>query len=110
MFGFCGKGCGKSFPQNRTLDLDLEFGKCEPLSMNLSEARKARGWSQEELAGRLGLKSKGYICDVESGSVKPSLRVAIGIYRELGVKTAPIADLTDREIAILEKTSRARAA
>jgi transcriptional regulator with XRE-family HTH domain len=78
--------------------------------MNLADARNAKGWSQEELAGRLGLKSKSYICEIEGGAAKPSLRVAIGIYRELGVRTAPIADLTDREIAILEKTSKARAA
>lgn len=77
--------------------------------MTLTEARSAKGWSQEDLAKALGLKSKGYICDIEGGKA-PSLRVAIGIYRHLGVRTAPISELTDREIAILEKTSKARAA
>lgn len=71
--------------------------------MKLSEARKAKGWSQRELAEKLGLKSKGHICDVEGGK-PPSLRMAIGLYRELGVRTAPIEALTDREISILEKT------
>lgn len=71
--------------------------------MTLAEARKAKGWSQGDLAAKLGLKSKGYICEIEAGA-PPSLRVAIGLYRELGVKTAPIEPLTDREISILEKT------
>lgn len=77
--------------------------------MTLAEARKLKDWSQEELANKLGLKSKSYICEIENGQV-PSLRVAIAIFRELGVRTAPLADLTDREIAILEKTTKARAA
>jgi transcriptional regulator with XRE-family HTH domain len=72
--------------------------------MTLADARKAKGWSQEDLARALGLRSKSYICEIETGK-PPSLRVAIGIYRELGVKTAPIAALTDREIGILEKTT-----
>lgn len=71
--------------------------------MKLSEARKLKGWSQGELAVKLGLRSKGYICDIENGDT-PSLKVAIGLYRELGVRTAPIEALTDREIHILEKT------
>lgn len=74
--------------------------------MTLSEARKAKGWSQGDLAKALGLKSKGYICDIENGE-RPSLKVAIGLYRELGVRTPPIEALTDREISILEKTERA---
>lgn len=76
--------------------------------MDLAAARKAKGWSQKDLARKLGLRSKSYICEIEgasSGEPKPpSLRVAIGIYRQLGVKTAPIASLTEREINILEKT------
>jgi transcriptional regulator with XRE-family HTH domain len=76
--------------------------------MSLSDARKAKGWSQRELAARMGLKSKGHICDVESGKT-PSLKLAIGLYRELGVRTTPIEALTDREIAILEKTVEGRA-
>lgn len=72
--------------------------------MNVADARKERGWSQEQLARQLGLKSKGYICEIESGAITPSLRVAIGLYRELGVKIGPVESLTDREVAILEKT------
>ena len=71
--------------------------------MTLTEARKAKGWSQEDLAKNLGLKSKSYICEIEGGDT-PSLKVAVGIFRHLGVRTAPIAALTDREISILEKT------
>lgn len=71
--------------------------------MKLSEARKAKEWSQEDLARALGLKSKGYICEIENGKA-PSLKVAIGLYRQLGVRTLPIETLTDREISILEKT------
>lgn len=71
--------------------------------MTLTEARVAKGWSQSDLARALGLRSKGYICEIEGGAA-PSLRVAVGIYRELGVKIGPISGLTDREVAILEKT------
>lgn len=71
--------------------------------MNLAQAREARGWSQEELAAKLGIKSKGHVCDIENGK-QPSLALAIRIYRQLGVKPARIARLTDREIAVLEKT------
>jgi transcriptional regulator with XRE-family HTH domain len=74
----------------------------------LTAAREQRGWSQLDLARKLGLKSKSYICEIEKGKA-PSLRVAIGLYCELGVRTAPIASLTDREIAILEKTTMGRA-
>lgn len=96
--------------------LDGWFGKCEHLGMitepkisnPIAAARDKLEWSQSDLARALGLKSKSYICEIEKGKA-PSLHVAIGIYRHLGVKTAPIADLTDREIAILEKTAKSRA-
>lgn len=87
--------------------MDKAFGKCEPLLMDLASARIAKGWSQQELAARLGLKSKSYICEIEGSQgspKKPSLRVAIAIHRELGVKLAPIAELSEREIAVLRKT------
>jgi ribosome-binding protein aMBF1 (putative translation factor) len=106
MVPFCGTRADRSFPKSRTLRLDKRFGKVELRCMNLADARKEKGWSQEELARRLGLKSKGYICEIEGGET-PSLRVAVGLWRELGVKVAPIADLTDHEIGILEKTQRA---
>lgn len=73
----------------------------------LAQARDARGLSQAQLAQLLGLKSKSYICNIERNNA-PSLWVAIALYRHLDVKTGPIADLTDREINILEKTTKAR--
>jgi transcriptional regulator with XRE-family HTH domain len=108
MVPVCRTEAAASFPKNRTFSLDERFGKVEPGGMTLADARRAKDWSQEELARRLGLRSKSYICEIEGGK-PPSLRVAIGIFRHLGVKTAPIAELTDREISILEKT-QARAA
>ena len=77
--------------------------------MTLSEARKNKGWSQARLAQELGLRSKGYICDIERGA-PPSLSVAVGVYRHLGVKIGPLEGLTDREVNVLEKTVAARAA
>lgn len=74
------------------------------MGMNLAEARAQKSWSQEDLAKAIGLKSKSYICEIENGKA-PSIRVAIALYRELGVKVGPITELTDREIGILEKTT-----
>jgi len=78
--------------------------------MTLTEARKRKGWSQARLASELGLRSKGHVCDIEREKVAPSLSVAVGLYRHLGVKVGPLEGLTDREVSVLEKTVAARAA
>jgi transcriptional regulator with XRE-family HTH domain len=47
--------------------------------MSLESVRKARGLSQEQLARELGLRSKGYISDIESGRQRASLKLALKI-------------------------------
>lgn len=42
----------------------------------VEEFRKRRGWTQQQLANALGLRSKGYISAIESGSAPCSHRLA----------------------------------
>lgn len=55
-----------------------------------------------ELQTRAGI-SKGYASDLLAGNKKPSPAMAVRIFRLAGLKLGPIADLTDAEIAVLEK-------
>lgn len=43
------------------------MGAAEIFGANLKAARKARGWSQEQLAAEAGAGSKGYVSELESG-------------------------------------------
>lgn len=52
---------------------------------NLREARKRLDISQEELARRVGLKSKGHLSEIERDKDVPSVRVALALERETGV-------------------------
>jgi transcriptional regulator with XRE-family HTH domain len=47
--------------------------------MDLAEFRKSRGLSQEECAPLWGVKYKGSVSAIETGSEKPSLEVALRI-------------------------------
>lgn len=47
--------------------------------MDLAKYRSDRGLSQEDLAKALGLKSKGYISDIEAGKRRASPRLAVRI-------------------------------
>lgn len=49
--------------------------------MRLKSFRIARNWSQLDLAGQLGLKSRGQIADIENGKERPSADIAIKIDR-----------------------------
>lgn len=49
--------------------------------MDLVSYRKSRGLTQDELAKGLGLRSKGYISALESGTYRPSLQLALRIER-----------------------------
>lgn len=55
-----------------------------------------------QLQVRAGV-SKGYASDLLSGKKKPSPATALRIFNLTGVKLGPIADLSDDEIAVLEK-------
>ena len=59
------------------------FVMCERLGMDIASLRKDLGLSQEEFAPRIGLKSKGHVCELEAGKT-PSIRVAIEIEKVSG--------------------------
>lgn len=50
--------------------------------------------------------SPSYAHEILSGTRTPSRPLAITIYRKTGLRTAPIAKLSDAEIALLEKIER----
>lgn len=62
----------------------------------LAIARKQKSLSQEEMARRVGLKSKGFYSRVEGGLETPSVRVAIALERETGVP----ADTLNPDVAL----------
>lgn len=68
---------------------------------DLREARKRRGLSQEQMAFRVGLKSKGRYCGIERGET-PSVRVALAIERELAGEVA--ADTLNPDVALVRST------
>lgn len=68
----------------------------------LKKIRSDRDWSQSKLAEELGLRSKGYICDIERGGGL-SRPLAIAVYRRFEVKLPPIDALSEDEIDMLER-------
>lgn len=46
--------------------------------------RRAADLTQSDLAGKLGLKSAGFICEIEKGQKTPSAYLLFKIERELG--------------------------
>lgn len=47
--------------------------------------------------------SPGYASQISNGKRRPSLALAIRIYRSIGAKVGPVANLSKSEIATLEK-------
>jgi transcriptional regulator with XRE-family HTH domain len=68
---------------------------------DLKAARKRLGLSQEQMAFRVGLKSKGRYCGIERGET-PSVRVALAIERELGGEIT--ADSLNPDVALVRST------
>ena len=62
----------------------------------LRDARKRLDISQEELARRVGLKSKSHLSEIERGNDIPSVRVAVALERETGVA----ADVLSPDVAL----------
>lgn len=52
---------------------------------SIAQLRKAKGWTQAELAEVTGLSS-GYIAAIEEGRVRPRLKTLVIIAQKLGVK------------------------
>ncbi|MCZ4109556.1 helix-turn-helix transcriptional regulator [Brevundimonas diminuta] len=75
----------------------------------LRNARKRLELSQEELARRVGLKSKGHLSDIERDKDVPSLRVALALERETGVPAetlSPDVALARAPVILSDPTER----
>ena len=59
-----------------------------PLGDQLRQLRLARGWSQERMAGRLGI-SRDTLRSLEAGETRPSSRTAAALEREFGDDSRP---------------------
>jgi transcriptional regulator with XRE-family HTH domain len=77
--------------------------------MDLKEFRQSRNWTLARAAEELGLRSKGYVSDLEKSGAA-SRPVALRLYRDFGVKVPPLSNLSDEEIALLAKLEGDRAA
>lgn len=55
------------------------------MNNNIRDRRVARGWTQQDLADRLGV-SRQTVIAVESGKYDPSLPLAFGIARQFRCK------------------------
>lgn len=64
----------------------------QALGRRLQEVRRARGWTQEEAAARLGMGWRR-LQDIEGGSVNLTLRVLVRLANAYGVQ---VGDLFDR--------------
>lgn len=58
--------------------------KARDLSSALAAARRRRGWSQAEMAARIGV-SRDYIGDLESGELGLQVNRLMRLFGELGV-------------------------
>lgn len=47
--------------------------------------------------------NRSYAWQIANGKREPSQRLAVRIFRATGLKLGPVADLSDEEIAVLEK-------
>jgi XRE family transcriptional regulator, regulator of sulfur utilization len=64
-------------------DVLREFG------IRVQQLRQGRGWTQEELAGRLGVL-RPYLGGIECGDRNPSLKTIAKIATSLGIDIAPL--------------------
>lgn len=55
----------------------------EKMGMRIRQVRKAKGWSQEELAARCGI-SMAFLGHIERGTRSMSLETLVSLCRELG--------------------------
>jgi len=67
----------------------------EPLGNRLREAREAQGWTQGELAERIGVSRKT-VNTVENGVFIPSTVVALKLARALGCAVEELFFLADQ--------------
>lgn len=75
---------------------DLHRGEALPLNNRIRELRSGRGWSQAELAERLGV-SRQTVNAIETGRYDPSLPLAFSI---AGVFELSIEEIFDPSAAV----------
>jgi putative transcriptional regulator len=66
----------------------------EALANTLREAREARGWTQAELAGRIGVSRKT-VNTVENGVFVPSTIIALKLAAALGTPVESLFSLVE---------------
>ncbi len=66
------------------------------MTTKLKEIRTARGLSQEELAGKVGVRRETIVF-LEKGKYNPSLRLAYRAARVLGVKIEDLFRFNDED-------------
>jgi len=75
--------------------------------MDLKSLRAAHRLSLAEMAGKLGLTSKGYLSDLERSDTVPR-GIALKVYDVFnGVRVGPLESLTKPEIELLLKLEKA---
>ena len=80
--------------QVRTNALAREFVMCEQDVMTITEYRTSLGLSQEAFAAAIGLKSKGYVSDIERrGECSPEVALAIEAHSNRLVDAATLAPI-----------------
>ena len=62
---------------------------CEQFGKRLRELRKERGWSQEELAHRVGIDIS-FLSELENGKKEPCLRKIKELSQGLGVTASKL--------------------
>lgn len=99
MYALCEIQHFKSFVLLRISPLAETFAICEVVLM-------AEAPSYVDLADKAGI-SRSYAHQILSTTRKPSLPLAIRIYRKTGWRPSNIADLSGDQIALLEQMSEA---
>jgi transcriptional regulator with XRE-family HTH domain len=78
------KGFGKRFPTR-------DSAAAKALAANVRKLRKAREWSQDELAGQIGIEQNA-VSLIENGRANPTLLVVEDIARALGVRLSELLE------------------
>ncbi len=65
------------------------------LGARIKAVRKERGWSQEQLAERVGISTQ-YVSNIERGKENPTLDLLLRVAQALKVSPAEIFDLEAR--------------
>lgn len=62
------------------------------MALKIRELRKARGWTQEQLADKAGV-SRSYLTEIETGAKTVNMRRLDAIAIALGVETPALIDI-----------------